>query len=132
MQSDTSTSNPVSDAFFTSTLRYIQFQKQKGGATGEKYDAIKLRHVDASLDMWMSFHEIKEMKWWVWLIIESLWNKSSVSGEVAQISWRAAGVIAVGLNDVFGWLLNLDGMGGAGISLLRGKAVSECVYWYVL
>ncbi|KAL8514765.1 hypothetical protein ACS0TY_013737 [Phlomoides rotata] len=51
MQSDTSTANPVSDAFFTSTLRYIQFQKQKGGATGEKYDAIKLRHVDASVDM---------------------------------------------------------------------------------
>lgn len=42
MQSDNSTANPVSDAFFTSTLRYIQFQKQKGGVMGEKYDSIKL------------------------------------------------------------------------------------------
>lgn len=42
MQSDNSTANPVSDAFFTSTLRYIEFQKQKGGAMGEKYDSIKL------------------------------------------------------------------------------------------
>lgn len=42
MQSDNSTANTVSDAFFTSTLRYIQFQKQKGGAMGEKYDPIKL------------------------------------------------------------------------------------------
>ncbi|CAA2986501.1 vacuolar sorting-associated 35B-like isoform X1 [Olea europaea subsp. europaea] len=42
MQSDSSTSNPASDAFFASTLRYIQFQKQKGGAMGEKYDPIKL------------------------------------------------------------------------------------------
>ncbi|KAH6759261.1 VPS35-like protein B [Perilla frutescens var. frutescens] len=42
MQSDNSTVNPVSDAFFTSTLRYIEFQKQKGGAMGEKYDSIKL------------------------------------------------------------------------------------------
>lgn len=42
MQSDSTTSNPASDAFFASTLRYIQFQKQKGGAMGEKYDPIKL------------------------------------------------------------------------------------------
>ncbi|XP_022871095.1 vacuolar protein sorting-associated protein 35B-like isoform X1 [Olea europaea var. sylvestris] len=42
MQSDSSTSNPASDAFFASTLSYIQFQKQKGGAMGEKYDPIKL------------------------------------------------------------------------------------------
>ncbi|CAA3031232.1 vacuolar sorting-associated 35B-like isoform X1 [Olea europaea subsp. europaea] len=42
MQSDSTTSNPSSDAFFASTLRYIQFQKQKGGAMGEKYDPIKL------------------------------------------------------------------------------------------
>lgn len=41
MQSDSTTSNPASDAFFASTLRYIQFQKQKGGAMGEKYDPIK-------------------------------------------------------------------------------------------
>ncbi|KAL2538154.1 Vacuolar protein sorting-associated protein 35B [Forsythia ovata] len=42
MQSDSTTSNPASDAFFASTLRYIRFQKQKGGAMGEKYDPIKL------------------------------------------------------------------------------------------
>jgi vacuolar protein sorting-associated protein 35 len=40
MQSDSTTPDPSSDAFFASTLRYIQFQKQKGGAMGEKYDAI--------------------------------------------------------------------------------------------
>ncbi|GFP95241.1 vacuolar protein sorting-associated protein 35b [Phtheirospermum japonicum] len=42
MQSDGTAGNPASDSFFTSTLRYIQFQKQKGGAMGEKYDPIKL------------------------------------------------------------------------------------------
>ncbi|KAJ7966891.1 Vacuolar protein sorting-associated protein 35 [Quillaja saponaria] len=42
MQSDSTSSDPPSDAFFTSTLRYIQFQKQKGGALGEKYDPVKV------------------------------------------------------------------------------------------
>ncbi|KAA8537501.1 hypothetical protein F0562_027109 [Nyssa sinensis] len=42
MQSDSTTPNPVSDAFFARTLQYIQFQKQKGGAMGEKYDSIKV------------------------------------------------------------------------------------------
>ncbi|CAL9086936.1 unnamed protein product [Musa acuminata var. zebrina] len=41
MQTDGS-SDPSADAFFASTLRYIQFQKQKGGALGEKYDPIKI------------------------------------------------------------------------------------------
>ncbi|KAL5752452.1 hypothetical protein ACOSQ2_022959 [Xanthoceras sorbifolium] len=41
MQSDSSTSDSAADAFFSSTLRYIQFQKQKGGAVGEKYEPIK-------------------------------------------------------------------------------------------
>ncbi|XWS45572.1 hypothetical protein CRYUN_Cryun15aG0148200 [Craigia yunnanensis] len=41
MQSDSSTSDPAADAFFASTLRYIEFQKQKGGAVGEKYEPIK-------------------------------------------------------------------------------------------
>ncbi|CAH9085019.1 unnamed protein product [Cuscuta europaea] len=36
-----SSSDPSADAFFASTLRYIQFQKDKGGAVGEKYEAIK-------------------------------------------------------------------------------------------
>ncbi|KAL3640997.1 Vacuolar protein sorting-associated protein 35B [Castilleja foliolosa] len=42
MQSDGAAGKSASDSFFTSTLRYIQFQKQKGGAMGEKYDPIKL------------------------------------------------------------------------------------------
>ncbi|KAK4758824.1 hypothetical protein SAY87_020125 [Trapa incisa] len=42
MQSDTSAADPTADAFFASTLRYIQFQKQKGGAAGEKYGPIKV------------------------------------------------------------------------------------------
>lgn len=42
MQSDTSTPDLATTAFFNSTLRYIQFQKQKGGAMGEKYDPVKL------------------------------------------------------------------------------------------
>nr|GMD49170.1 vacuolar protein sorting-associated protein 35A-like [Ipomoea batatas] len=41
MHSDNTTSDPAADAFFASTLRYIQFQKDKGGAVGEKYEAIK-------------------------------------------------------------------------------------------
>eukprot|EP00261_Vitis_vinifera_P030778 XP_019072021.1 PREDICTED: vacuolar protein sorting-associated protein 35B isoform X2 [Vitis vinifera] len=41
MQSESTTPDPPSDAFFASTMRYIQFQKQKGGAMGEKYDSIK-------------------------------------------------------------------------------------------
>ncbi|KAF5454594.1 hypothetical protein F2P56_024246 [Juglans regia] len=42
MHSDTATPDPAADAFFASTLRYIQFQKQKGGAVGEKYEPIKV------------------------------------------------------------------------------------------
>ncbi|XP_075654117.1 vacuolar protein sorting-associated protein 35A-like isoform X2 [Castanea sativa] len=42
MQSDSTTPDPAADAFFASTLRYIQFQKQKGGAVGEKYELIKV------------------------------------------------------------------------------------------
>ena len=49
MQSDNSTPDPAADAFLSRTLGYIQFQKQKGGAIGEKYDPIKVWHDD-----WMS------------------------------------------------------------------------------
>lgn len=42
MQSDTTTPDPPTDSFFASTLRYIQFQKQKGGVMGEKYDSVKV------------------------------------------------------------------------------------------
>ncbi|KAF7828980.1 vacuolar protein sorting-associated protein 35A-like [Senna tora] len=40
-QSDTTTQDPAADAFFASTLRYLQFQKQKGGAVSDKYEPIK-------------------------------------------------------------------------------------------
>ncbi|KAI4327764.1 hypothetical protein L6164_020188 [Bauhinia variegata] len=42
MQSDTITPDPVADAFLARTLRYIQFQKQKGGTVGDKYEPIKV------------------------------------------------------------------------------------------
>lgn len=41
MQGENSSSDPVADAFFASTVRYIDFQKQKGGAMGAKYESIK-------------------------------------------------------------------------------------------
>lgn len=37
MQGDASASDPAADAFLASTLRYMQFQKDKGGAVGDKY-----------------------------------------------------------------------------------------------
>lgn len=42
MQTDSPPSDPSADAFFSSTMRYIQFQKQKGGVMGEKYEHIKV------------------------------------------------------------------------------------------
>ncbi|KAF7140750.1 hypothetical protein RHSIM_Rhsim06G0018700 [Rhododendron simsii] len=42
MQSDTTTPDRASDAFFASALRYIQFQKEKGGAMGELYNTINV------------------------------------------------------------------------------------------
>ncbi|KAG9146532.1 hypothetical protein Leryth_022593 [Lithospermum erythrorhizon] len=42
MQTDTHSIDRASNAFFASTIRYILFQKQKGGVMGEKYDKIKL------------------------------------------------------------------------------------------
>lgn len=43
MQSDDNGNRRThSDPFFTSTLRYIKFQKQKGGLLGDKYELIKL------------------------------------------------------------------------------------------
>lgn len=41
MQSDNATADPAAEAFFANTLRYIQFQKQKGGAVSEKYEPVK-------------------------------------------------------------------------------------------
>jgi len=35
MQGDNATADPAAEAFFANTLRYIQFQKQKGGAVSE-------------------------------------------------------------------------------------------------
>ncbi|MFQ6645696.1 hypothetical protein Gotur_019570 [Gossypium turneri] len=42
MQSDSTNPDSVVDAFLASTLRNIQFQKQKGDVVGEKFDSIKL------------------------------------------------------------------------------------------
>ncbi|TYI97539.1 hypothetical protein E1A91_D01G150500v1 [Gossypium mustelinum] len=42
MQSDSTNPYSVADAFLASTLRYIQFQKQKGGVVGEKFDPVKM------------------------------------------------------------------------------------------
>ncbi|ONH97140.1 hypothetical protein PRUPE_7G171800 [Prunus persica] len=42
LHSDSTSPEPATDAFFASTLRYIQFQKQKGGAVGERYESIKV------------------------------------------------------------------------------------------
>ncbi|XP_061999169.1 vacuolar protein sorting-associated protein 35A-like [Rosa rugosa] len=42
MQSDSTPAESATNAFFASTMRYIQFQKQKGGAVGEKYEQIKV------------------------------------------------------------------------------------------
>nr|CAB3497830.1 unnamed protein product [Digitaria exilis] len=40
-QSDNTEADPSTEAFFSSTLRYIEFQKQKGGSIGERYEQIK-------------------------------------------------------------------------------------------
>ncbi|CAL0311451.1 unnamed protein product [Lupinus luteus] len=42
MQSESTSSDPAADAFLANTMRYIQFQKQKGGTVGEKYENIKV------------------------------------------------------------------------------------------
>ncbi|KAK8560448.1 hypothetical protein V6N13_082886 [Hibiscus sabdariffa] len=39
---DSTSPDSISDAFLASTLRYIQFQKQKGSVAGEKFESIKL------------------------------------------------------------------------------------------
>ncbi|KAL4309734.1 hypothetical protein GQ457_01G009080 [Hibiscus cannabinus] len=39
---DSTSPDSISDAFLASTLRYIQFQKQKGCVAGEKFESIKL------------------------------------------------------------------------------------------
>lgn len=41
MSGENTTPDPATDAFFASTLRYIQFQKDKGGVVAEKYKPIK-------------------------------------------------------------------------------------------
>lgn len=42
MQGENAAPDLGADAFFASTLRYIQFQKDKGGAVAEKYEPIKV------------------------------------------------------------------------------------------
>lgn len=52
MQSDNNGNTRThSDPFFTSTLRYMRFQKQKGGLMGDKYELIKLWLVSSSLQI---------------------------------------------------------------------------------
>ncbi|KAJ3670146.1 hypothetical protein LUZ60_010470 [Juncus effusus] len=41
IQGENTTTDPSAEAFFASTMRYVQFQKQKGGTMGEKYEPIK-------------------------------------------------------------------------------------------
>lgn len=41
MQSDNTATDAAAEAFFANTLRYIQFQKQKGGAVSERYEPVK-------------------------------------------------------------------------------------------
>lgn len=42
MRSDTTTPDRASDAFFANVSRYIQFQKEKGGAMGDLYSSINV------------------------------------------------------------------------------------------
>ncbi|KAI5353682.1 hypothetical protein L3X38_006576 [Prunus dulcis] len=58
MQSDSTNVSPAPDAFFSSTLRYTQFQKQKGGVMGEKYAPIKLARVNRT----KSFYRAKALR----------------------------------------------------------------------
>ncbi|KAK4361469.1 hypothetical protein RND71_020421 [Anisodus tanguticus] len=41
MQSENKTADPAAESLLACTLRYIQFQKDKGGAVGEKYESIR-------------------------------------------------------------------------------------------
>lgn len=34
--------DPATEAFYSSTLRHINFQKQKGGEAGDRYEAVKV------------------------------------------------------------------------------------------
>lgn len=36
------TSDPSAESFFASTLRFMEFQKQKGGVVGDRYEQIKV------------------------------------------------------------------------------------------
>ncbi|CAL9756467.1 unnamed protein product [Musa acuminata subsp. burmannicoides] len=42
IQSGNTTSDPSANAFFSSTMRYIEFHKQKGGSISESYEQIKV------------------------------------------------------------------------------------------
>lgn len=43
MQSESTTHDPEVDAFLASTVRYIQFQKQKGDSIAERYASIQVQ-----------------------------------------------------------------------------------------
>lgn len=42
MQSETAVQDPMVDKFLGNTLRYIRFQKQKGGGVAEQYAPIEV------------------------------------------------------------------------------------------
>ena len=42
MQSENATQDPKVDTFLANTLRYIRFQKQKGGGVAERYALIEV------------------------------------------------------------------------------------------
>ncbi|KAL8168391.1 hypothetical protein V2J09_009890 [Rumex salicifolius] len=42
IHSDNATTDPAADGFFANTLRYIRFQKQKGGSVSDKYEPVKI------------------------------------------------------------------------------------------
>lgn len=48
MSGENTTADLSADAFFASTLRYIQFQKDKGGVVAEKYSPIKAEFAETS------------------------------------------------------------------------------------
>ncbi len=72
MQSDSTTPDPSADAFLASTLRYIQFQKQKGGAVGEKYEAIKVWLAGRS-DAWEVSIISEQQTRFNWCVVQN-WN----------------------------------------------------------
>jgi hypothetical protein len=62
-QSDNTVADPSTEAFFASTLRYIEFQKQKGGSIVEKYEQIKT--------IWLFMSQNKSGHDWFFIFVEN-------------------------------------------------------------